>query len=232
LLLRKSYSWLALDKPYFHKVFHPKLENPVFVEGLPGFGNVGKIAAHLLIESTRAKVFAELYSPSFPDYVIVDKDGICRPPFYEFYTATMGNTDFVILTGDAQPSVEDLKAHYMLCDEILDFAEQYGVRFLVTMGGMPTPKPAEEVYVAATSPKLAAEIMEKGALLYGRGRIMGATGLLLGLAKNRGWKGVCLLGATTGLEADRGAALSVFRFLTKTLGVEALNRFIHEEEKG
>jgi len=221
-----------MDKPYFHRVFHPKLENPVFVEGLPGFGNVGKIAARLLIESTRAKVFAELYSPTFPDYVIVNRDGICRPPRYEFYTATMGTTDFVILTGDAQPSLEDLKAHYMLCDEILDFVEQYGCRYLVTMGGMPTPKPAEEVYVAATSPKLAAETVKKGAILYERGRIMGATGLLVGLAKNRGWKGICLLGATTGLKADRGAAFSVFKFLTKTLGTEAPNSFTREKEKG
>lgn len=204
----------------------------MFVEGLPGFGHVGKIAARLLIEFTRAKVFAELYSPTFPDYVIVNRDGICRPPRYEFYTATMGNTDFVILTGDAQPSLEDIKAHYMLCDEILDFVEQYGCRYLVTMGGMPTPKPAEEIYVAATSPKLAAETVEKGAILYERGRIMGATGLLLGLAKNRGWKGICLLGATTGLKADRGAAFSVFKFLMKTLGTEAPNRFTHEKEKG
>ncbi len=204
----------------------------MFVEGLPGFGHVGKIAARLLIEFTRAKVFAELYSPTFPDYVIVNRDGICRPPRYEFHTATMGNTDFVILIGDAQPSLEDLKAHYMLCDEILDFVEQYGCRYLVTMGGMPTPKPAEEIYVAATSPKLAAETVEKGAILYERGRIMGATGLLLGLAKNRGWKGICLLGATTGLKADRGAAFSVFKFLMKTLGTEAPNPFTREKEKG
>jgi uncharacterized protein (TIGR00162 family) len=221
-----------MDKPYFHMVFHPKLENPVLVEGLPGFGNVGKIAARLLIEFTHAKVFAELYSPTFPDYVIVNKDGICRPPRYEFHTATMGNTDFVILTGDAQPSLEDLKAHYMLCDEILDFVEQHGARFLVTMGGMPTPKPAEEIYVASTSPKLAAETVEKGAILYGQGRIMGATGLLLGLAKNRGWKGICLLGATTGLKADRGAAYSVFKFLMKTLGTKTPSNHGREKEKG
>jgi hypothetical protein len=223
-----------MDKPYFHIVFHPNLKNPVLVEGLPGFGNVGKIAARLLIEFTHAKVFAELYSPSFPDYVIVGRDGICRPPRYEFHAATLGNTDVIILTGDAQPSLEDLKAHYMLCGEILDFAEQHGVRFLVTMGGIPTPKPAEEVYVAATSPKLAAETVEKGAILYGRGRIMGATGLLLGLAKNRGWKGICLLGATTGLKADRGAAFTVFKFLMKTLGAEAeaSKRFAREKEKG
>jgi len=207
-----------MDKPYFRYFFEPQLEKPVFVEGLPGFGNVGKIAAQLLIEFTSAKVFAELYSPSFPDYVVVNSDGTCRPPRYEFYAASTEKNQFIILTGDSQPSLEDLLAHYDLCDEILDFAEKHGCKFIVTMGGMPTPQSGGEVYVAATSEKLALENVEKGALIYGKGRIMGATGLLLGLAKKRGWEGICLLGATTGIRADRESARSVFKFLTKTLG--------------
>ncbi|MBE0511926.1 PAC2 family protein [Candidatus Bathyarchaeota archaeon] len=207
-----------MDKPYFRYFFEPQLEKPIFVEGLPGFGNVGKIAAQLLIEFTRAKVFAELYSPSFPDYVIVNNDGTCRPPRYEFYAASTEKNQFIILTGDSQPSLEDLLAHYDLCDQILDFAEKYGCKFIVTMGGVPTPQSGGEVYVAATSEKLALENVDKGALIYGKGRIMGATGLLLGLAKKRGWEGICLLGATTGIRADRESALSVFKFLTKTLG--------------
>ena len=207
-----------MDKPYFRYFFEPQLEKRIFVEGLPGFGNVGKIAAQLLIEFTRAKVFAELYSPSFPDYVIVNDDGTCRPPRYEFYAASTEKNQFIILTGDSQPSLEDLLAHYDLCDEILDFAEKYGCKFIVTMGGVPTPQSGGEVYVAATSEKLALENVDKGALIYGKGRIMGATGLLLGLAKKRGWEGVCLLGATSGIRADRESALSVFKFLKKTLG--------------
>jgi len=216
-----SVKWVCvLDKPVFHFLSKPTLENPVLVEGLPGFGNVGKLAARLLIEFTRAEVFAELYSPSFPDYVSVDKDGICRPPRYEFNRATFGKTQFLVLSGDAQPSREDVVAHYMLCDEILNFAEQFGCRFLATMGGVPTPRPAGEVYVAATSDKLAVETMGKGAVLYGKGRIVGAAGLMLGLAKERGWDGVCLLGATTGLKADKGAAFNVFKFLMRLFGVE------------
>jgi uncharacterized protein (TIGR00162 family) len=207
-----------MDKPYFRYFFEPQLEKRIFVEGLPGFGNVGKIAAQLLIEFTRAKVFAELYSPSFPDYVIVNDDGTCRPPRYEFYAASTEKNHFIILTGDSQPSLEDLLAHYDLCDEILDFAEKYGCKFIVTMGGVPTQQSGGEVYVAATSEKLALENVDKGALIYGKGRIMGATGLLLGLAKKRGWEGMCLLGATTGIRADRESARSVFKFLTKTLG--------------
>ena len=41
-----------MDKPQFRFLSHPELENPVFVEGLPGFGDVGKGAAQLLIEFT------------------------------------------------------------------------------------------------------------------------------------------------------------------------------------
>jgi len=209
-----------MDKPYFRHLFRPELKEPVFVEGLPGFGNVGKIAAQLLIDFAQAKPFAELYSPSFPDYVIVNKNGICRAPRYEFYASSVGKTHFIILAGDVQPSVEDIVAHYRLCGEILDFIEEHGCKFFVTMGGVPMPRPAGEVYVAATSSKLAVEIMEKGAAIYGGGRIMGATGLLLGLAKSRGWEGACLLGATTGIKADREAAFSVFKFLMKMFGTD------------
>jgi len=198
----------------------PKLENPVLVEGLPGFGNVGKIAARLIIEFTHANVFAELYSPSFPDYVVVNKEGVCLPPKYEFHTASLGKTQFVIMTGDTQPSREDVVAHYELCDDILDFVAKYDCKFIATMAGVTTPKPAGEVYVVATSPELAAKAVEKGAVVYGGGRILGAAGLLLGLAKNRGWEGVCLMGATTGLKADRGAAFSVFKLLMRMFGSE------------
>ena len=209
-----------MNKPYFRHLFDPELEAPVFVEGLPGFGNVGKIAAGLLIDFAQAKLFAELYSPFFPDYVIVDKEGICRPPRYEFYASTTGKNHFIILTGDTQPSLEDLVAHYETCGEILDFIGKYGCRLIVTIGGVPTPEPKGEIYVAATSQKLASNIAEKGATTYGKGRIIGATGLLLGLAKTRGLKALCLLGATTGLQADREAAFSVFQFLMKTLGTD------------
>lgn len=214
-----------MDKPQFRYLFHPQLEHPVLVEGLPGFGNVGKIAAQSLIDQTHAKLFAELYSPSFPDYVIVNKNGTCRPTRYEFYASSTDKNHFIILIGDSQPSLEDVIAHYELCDEILDFAEKYGCKFIVTMGGVPTQHPKGEIYVAATSKKLATENMDKGATLYKRGRIMGATGLLLGLAKERGLEGLCLLGATTGFKADKGAALSVFKFLMKTLGAEVKSGF-------
>lgn len=211
---------VALDKPYFRQLFNPVLESPVFVEGLPGFGNVGKIAAHLLVKFCGAKLFAEFYSPFFPDYVSVNSKGICQLPRYQFYAASMEKNDFIIMTGDTQPSFDDVVAHYMICSEILDFVEKQGCTFIATLGGIPMAGDKAQVYVAASSPRLATEFMEKGAVIYSKGRIVGATGLLLGLAKERGLEGVCLLGATTGFRADRGAGFSVFKFLMKAFGNE------------
>jgi len=216
-------SWLVnvpLEKSYFQTVFKPELRNPVTVQGLPGFGNVGKIAAHLLIKFTGAKLFAEYYSPFFPDYVAVDSRGVCHPPRYQFYGASLEKTDFIILTGDTQPALDDVVAHYSVCDEILDFLGGFGCDFIVTLGGVPTIQPSKEIYVAASSSRLAVEFMERGAVIYGKGRILGAAGLMLGLAKERGWEGVSLLGATTGLQADRGAGFALFKFLVKIFGGE------------
>jgi len=209
-----------MDKPYLRKLSTPTLENPVFVQGLPGFGNVGRIAAHLLIKFCDAKPFAELYSPSFPDYVSVNVKGICHLPRYEFYCAPMEKNNLVIMTGEIQPSFEDVVAHYQICDEVIDFVETLGCHFIITMGGIPITEEKAQVYIAATSPRLATEFMEKGAVIYSRGRIVGGTGLTLALAKERKMEGVSLLGTTTGFRADREAGFLVFKFLMKALGKE------------
>jgi proteasome assembly chaperone (PAC2) family protein len=209
-----------MDKLYLREIFNPALENPVFVQGLPGFGNVGRIAAHLLIKFCEAKPFAELYSPSFPDYVSVSSKGICYLPRYEFYSAPMEKNNLVIMTGETHPSFDDVVAHYRVCAEIVDFVERLGCHFIVTMGGVPISEDKTQVYVAATSLRLATEFMEKGAVIYSKGRIVGGTGLTLALAKERNLEGVCLLGTTTGFKADRGAGFLVFKFLMRALGKE------------
>ncbi len=180
---------------------------------------MGKIAAQLSIQFAEAKLFAEYYSPYFPDYVVVNRQGICSPPRYKFYAPLSGKKlNAVILTGNSQPQLDNVVAHYEICDEILNFAQKLGCDFIVTIGGVPVSTDKKDVYVAATSNQLATEIMAKGGIIYGKGRIMGATGLLLGLAKERGLEGICLLGATSGIRSDKDAGFAVFDLLTKILG--------------
>ncbi len=209
-----------MEKPYLRELSKPNLENPTFIQGLPEFGNVGKIAARHFINTNNAKLFAELYSPSFQDYVSVNSKGICNLPRYEFYSATIDGGDFIVMSGETQPSFDDVLAHYTMSGEIVDYVQKLGCRFVITVGGVPTTAEKAQVYVAATSPRLASEFVEKGAVIYRRGRIVGGTGLTLALAKERGLEGACILGSTTGFESDKAAGLIVFKFLMKALGKE------------
>ncbi|MBK5133140.1 PAC2 family protein [Candidatus Bathyarchaeota archaeon] len=209
-----------MEKPFFREIITPNLENPVFIQGLPGFGNVGRIAANLLVNISEAKLFAEFYSPFFPDYVTVSSEGICNLPKYEFYSATMENTNIIIMTGETQPSFDDVLAHYQVCSEIIEFIKKLGCNFMVTMGGVPIVDNRDNVYVAATSSRLIREFKEQGATIYEKGKIVGAAGLTLALAKQLDIEGVCLLGSTTGFKADRGASYQVFKLLMKFLGKE------------
>src|SRR3972149_8109274 len=165
-----------MDKPYLREITKLTLENPIFVQGLPGFGNVGRIAAHLLIKFCEAKPFAELYSPSFPDYISISPKGIAHLPRYEFYSAPLDKNNLVIMTGETQPSFDDVLAHYQVCGEIVDFVEKLGCRFVVTMGGVPITEEKAQVYVAATTPRLGAGVLGKGAVIYRKGRKMGGKG--------------------------------------------------------
>ena len=124
------------------------------------------------------------------------------------------------MTGEIQPSFDDVVAHYEVCEEVIDFVESLGCHFIITMGGVPITEDKTQVYIAATSPSLATEFMEKGAVIYSKGRIVGGTGLTLALAKERKLEGVSLLGTTMGFKADRAAGFLVFKFLMKSLGKE------------
>ena len=53
-----------------------KLDDAILLEGLPGVGNVGKLAAMHLIDELKAKKCMEIYSSHFPPQVLIDDDGI------------------------------------------------------------------------------------------------------------------------------------------------------------
>jgi len=207
-----------LDKPYIKLSFKPELENPILMAGFPGVGNVGVISAKLLVESLGAELFAELYSPALPDYVTVDANGLCDLLKYNFFRVRVGK-DLVILVGDTQPPIDDIPAYYEVCGDILDFVEKMGCEFIITADGIPASYSQRRIYVAGTSKSIVSEYASVGAEIYDGGRIVGMPGLLLGLAKKRGLKGICLLINVVDFVADQEAAFNICRFLRRALKI-------------
>lgn len=201
-----------------------KLNNPIFIEALPGIGHVGKLAADHIIDELNATKFAELYSYHFPPQVFVDEDGLVENMMNEFYylkSQGEDKRDYIILVGNSQALSPE--GQYELSDEILDFIEKFGVKEMYTLGGLATGHPIEEsrVFGAATDIEVIEVLKELGIEIRSAdGGIVGASGLLLGLGKLRNIKGACLMGETPGYFIDAEAAEVILEKLAALLNIE------------
>ncbi|MEM1506978.1 MAG: proteasome assembly chaperone family protein [Candidatus Bathyarchaeia archaeon] len=210
-----------------------ELRSPVLIEGLPGLGMVGKIAVKYLIKQLKARKFAEMYSPHFAYYALVDSKGVVSLLKNEFYywKNESGENDLILLTGDSQ--AQTVEGQYEVADAILEFARKKNTKLIITVGGYRkdvTGTP--QVFASATSPEVFKKALDAGSLCSPSGSpIVGAAGLLLGLAKFKCIDGVCLLGETPGYIPDPRAAKSVLtvimRMLDLKLDLTDLDKEIH-----
>jgi len=199
-----------------------ELKRPVLIEGLPGLGLVGKIATEYLVKQLKATKIAELYSPHFAYYVLVNSKGsvrLLRCDFYYWKNET-GESDLILLTGDSQ--AQTIEGQYEVADAILGFASRKNVETIMTIGGY--RKEGEEepkTLVSATSQKVLDKALEAGAEESPPGSpIVGTAGLLLGLAKLKGTDALCFLVETPGYLPDPKAAKSALSVLMKMLKFE------------
>src|SRR5947208_17180905 len=82
---------------------HPKLDDPIFIEGVPGIGNVGKLAAAHLKDELNGVKFAETFAKYFPPQVLVDDGGQVKRVNNEMHCVKRDNgSDPIRLTGDCQ----------------------------------------------------------------------------------------------------------------------------------
>ena len=99
----------------------PELNNAVMIEGLPGIGLVGKLAADHLLDELKGKKFAELYSIFLPPQVVIREDGTVKLVNNEFYYVKGDDRDLIILTGDFQGITPD--SQYKISESMLDIAQ-------------------------------------------------------------------------------------------------------------
>jgi hypothetical protein len=204
----------------------PKLKNPILIEGLPGIGNVGKLAVEHLIDTLRATKFAEILSKDFPPQVFINTDGtieLVNNEFYYWKAKKKNQKDLIFLTGDYQ----GLSSHgqYDLVEKILDLADEFNVTEMYTLGGYGLGHEIKEPKVlCATTDKKLVKIMKSHGAIFKKnepgGGIVGASGLLLGLGKLRGIQGTCFMGETPGYLVDPKSAKAVLNILMKIAKVD------------
>lgn len=220
------------NETYIRIIKDMKFKSPVIVEGLPGIGLVGKIAAQHMVRELKAKRIAEVYSPYFPHQVIMKKNGTIRMLRNVIYGYKKKDIEIVFLLGDVQAVTSD--AQFEVTNKLLDYFESLGAKRIYTLGGYGTGKHLDSPRVlgAATHKGLVRELSKQD-VIFGesRGTIIGAAGMLLGLGKLRKMEGACLMGETHGAYVDTNSAKELLKVLCKLLKVKVTLEKLDEKIK-
>ncbi|MGB9635699.1 MAG: proteasome assembly chaperone family protein [Thermoplasmata archaeon] len=201
----------------------PKLKNPIFLEGLPGIGSVGKIAGEYIKENLKVVKFGRIISRHFPPQVFLREDGTVKLVDNELFYYKGKERDVVLLIGDYQGLTPE--GQYAITEAVLSLLRDLGVKEIYPIGGYGVGKFVEKprVFGAATNPAIV-EKMKKYNVIFSRdepgGGIVGTIGLLVGMCEDYGMEGLCLMGETPGFYDDPVAAYSVLSVLVPYLNLE------------
>lgn len=219
----------------------PKLNKPILIEGLPGIGNVGKVAVDFIIGELKAKKLFEINSYTFPHSVFVNEDNLVELPTIEiFYKKFNGKKpDLLLLAGDIQP-VDEVSS-YEFSDKILDMVSEFDGKEVITLGGIGLSEiPKKPKLYCTANCKSIVKKYKDGIVddkLYGVvGPIVGVSGLLVGLAKNKKIDAISFLAETYGHPMYLGikGAREILKLLNKKLGlnvdINKLDKEIKEVE--
>jgi len=208
------------------------LKDPVAIMGLPGIGNVGRIAVEALIEALNAPSLLEFYSDDFPARVVV-RDGISEFPkssIHLYKSAPDEPHDLLLLTADHQPASG--KGVFDYADYVAGFFNDIGINEIFALAAYEQsyseffnvyPAPPR-VFVSASSQRLLDKITTLDGIVTTReGVISGANGFIPSWAAKRyGLEGACFLGETMGvIKADYRASREIMQKLAFLLGIKS-----------
>ena len=224
----------------------PQLEKPDLIAAWPGIGNIGVIAVDTLRGQVGAEELGEIEAWDFfyPKKVVI-RGSVLQDllfPNNKFYFKRLGQRDVIFFIGEEQPTdsgkmyAEGKKA-YEMANMVLDVAEKYGCRRVFTSGAAVAPvhhSDRPRVWAAVGRKELAKQIKEYPNTVLmssmensgATGMITGLNGLLLGVARKRGFDAICLMGEIPDYLSGAPfpyprSSRSVLEVLTDMLGMAA-----------
>ena len=217
----------------------PKLKAPVMLAAWPGIGNVAMLVANYLLDKLDFKDLAEIEASEFFDPIgVLSREHMIETPqfpqnnFY-YWKNKKGEHDIILFIGDDQPDVKI----YDFAGCVLDFAKNYGVERVYTCAAAMTNIHFTEqpkVWAVATNKLLIEELRKIDLLQKGSIQIAGLNGLLLGLAKERDYDGVCVMTevpSQTSRMENPMAALAILKTFMKLLYIEIDTKDLAEHAK-
>lgn len=169
------------------------IKSPILIVGLPGMANVAKLAVEFITETLDAKKIYDLTSDSFVNPVFINEKNLIEPPKMEIFHKKINAQDMLFLSGDLQPLTE--QSLHNFCTAVLELSLNLKAKEIITLGGIGLDEvPVEpKIACAGTDQGIVRKYKPKVQSGYELGPVVGVSGLLVALAKEKKIPAVVLL---------------------------------------
>jgi len=184
--------------------------NPTVIEGFPGFGLIGTIAAEFLIEHLKCEKIGKFYFDDQPATIAIHNEKVISP--VEIHYNKQNNLVLIHSISGAQGT------EWKAADMVLDVCKQLKAKELISLEGVGSAAPSEtsRVFYNASSKKAADKLKKAKVEPLKEGIIMGVTSAILVKAK---LPTTCLFAETHSALPDSKAAAKVLKMLDSYLGL-------------
>jgi proteasome assembly chaperone (PAC2) family protein len=206
----------------------PRLKSPVLLAAWPGISNVAIIVASYLERKLGFKRLGEIQASHFFDPIgVIVRDNVVEAPSFpqsrfSYWKNQAGGGDIMLFIGEQQPAAKG----YELANSVLEVGIKFSIKRVYTFAAALTRIHHTEqprAWAVATSREVAEDLGRYNLAQKRNLQIAGLNGLMLGVAKERGVEGVCLLGEVpmyaTKIQNPM-AALAIIKTLTEILDIK------------
>ncbi|NYZ79640.1 proteasome assembly chaperone family protein [Candidatus Micrarchaeota archaeon] len=192
-----------------------ELKDHVLVEGFPGIGLVGTIAAGYLVEKRKMIPIGHIYSDAFPPMTSIHNGR----PYFPARIYKDPNANFCVLMAEF---VVPSNAVHMISNEILRFIKDQKIRQVVSLAGMTSAKEDEKrgIYGIASNDEMAAYLKLKKVPLINEGVTTGVSGVLIAQCAVENFPAMSLLVESKSGEPDPRAASDLLKKLENVIGLK------------
>ena len=183
------------------------------IEGFPGIGLVGPMAASYMIEKLGMDYIGYLASDMFPPIAVVH-DG--QPMHTARIYADRKNKLVVVFSEFTIPS----SAVYLVGSELVSFMRKYGIVRLISIGGMPTQKQSNVPFIISSDPDTVKKAAGQGIKQIREGVIAGVSAVLLISAKEFDLRTINLLVEVNPAIMNPKYAETAIQGLNKLIGIQ------------
>ncbi len=202
----------------------PEIERPILIEGYPGVGLVGHIAANFLAKELGMEMVGYVESPFIPPMALI-LEGKPNPPL-RFY----GKNNIIVAVADVYVAPTLVNE---IVRELTAYLKERNAEKVISLGGIGIGffKEQMDVWGVGAREELNRELEEKGVKLLQYGSIMGMSGRLLLEASRSNLDAYVLLGETFGDRPDPKAAANVIEALKKLVPLEVSTEPLLQEAR-